>query len=104
VAPVLDRLQKLRFRMDPETRQAVLRLAGGRVSSRLKAGAWPRRPFNEGGSRASVRLVTEARDDQGEPYGGRAGNGRTLGQVLTQRFPPTIGRTMTGIRASDTTC
>jgi predicted nucleic acid-binding protein len=28
VAPVLDRLQKLRFRMDPETRQAVLRLAG----------------------------------------------------------------------------
>jgi predicted nucleic acid-binding protein len=28
VAPVLDRLQKLRFRMDPETRLAVLRLAG----------------------------------------------------------------------------
>jgi uncharacterized protein len=28
VAPVLDRLQTLRFRMDPETRQAVLRLAG----------------------------------------------------------------------------
>jgi predicted nucleic acid-binding protein len=28
LAPVLDRLQKLRFRMDPETRQAVLRLAG----------------------------------------------------------------------------
>ena len=28
VAPVLDRLQKLRFRMDLETRQAVLRLAG----------------------------------------------------------------------------
>jgi len=28
VAPVLDRLQQLQFRMDPETRQAVLRLAG----------------------------------------------------------------------------
>jgi len=28
VAPVLDSLQKLRFRMDAETRQAVLRLAG----------------------------------------------------------------------------
>ena len=28
LAPVLDRLQHLRFRMDPETRQAVLRLAG----------------------------------------------------------------------------
>ena len=28
VAPVLERLQHLRFRMDPETRQAVLRLAG----------------------------------------------------------------------------
>jgi predicted nucleic acid-binding protein len=28
VAPVLDRLRQLRFRMDPETRQAVLRLAG----------------------------------------------------------------------------
>ena len=28
VAPVLDRLQRLRFRMDSETRQAVLRLAG----------------------------------------------------------------------------
>jgi predicted nucleic acid-binding protein len=28
VAPVLDRLQKLRFRLDAETRQAVLRLAG----------------------------------------------------------------------------
>jgi predicted nucleic acid-binding protein len=28
VAPVLDRLQKLRFWMDPETRQAVLTLAG----------------------------------------------------------------------------
>jgi predicted nucleic acid-binding protein len=28
VAPVLDRLQKPRFRLDAETRQAVLRLAG----------------------------------------------------------------------------
>jgi uncharacterized protein len=28
VAPVLDRLQQVQFRMDPETRQAVLRLAG----------------------------------------------------------------------------
>ena len=28
VAPVLDRLQTLRFRIDPDTRQAVLRLAG----------------------------------------------------------------------------
>jgi predicted nucleic acid-binding protein len=28
VSPILDRLQELRFRMDPETRQAVLRLAG----------------------------------------------------------------------------
>jgi len=28
LAPVLERLQDLRFRMDPETRQAVLRLAG----------------------------------------------------------------------------
>jgi predicted nucleic acid-binding protein len=28
VAPVLDRLQKQRFRLDAETRQAVLRLAG----------------------------------------------------------------------------
>lgn len=28
VAPVLDRLQELRFRVDLETRQAVLRLAG----------------------------------------------------------------------------
>jgi len=28
VAPVLDRLEHLRFRVDPETRQAVLRLAG----------------------------------------------------------------------------
>ena len=28
VAPVLDRLRQLRFRMDPETRQAVLKLAG----------------------------------------------------------------------------
>jgi predicted nucleic acid-binding protein len=28
VTPVLDRLEHLRFRVDPETRQAVLRLAG----------------------------------------------------------------------------
>ena len=28
LAPVLERLQQLRFRIDPETRQAVLRLAG----------------------------------------------------------------------------
>jgi predicted nucleic acid-binding protein len=28
LAPVLDRLQQLRFRTDPETRQAVLRMAG----------------------------------------------------------------------------
>jgi uncharacterized protein len=28
VAPVLDRLEHLRFRLDPETRQAVLELAG----------------------------------------------------------------------------
>jgi len=28
LAPVLERLQPLRFRIDPETRQAVLRLAG----------------------------------------------------------------------------
>jgi predicted nucleic acid-binding protein len=28
VAPVLDRLEQLRFRLDPETRQAVLKLAG----------------------------------------------------------------------------
>ena len=28
VAPILDRLEYLRFRMDPETRQTVLRLAG----------------------------------------------------------------------------
>jgi len=28
VAPVLERLEVLRFRMDAETRQAVLRLAG----------------------------------------------------------------------------
>jgi len=28
VALVLDRLEHLRFRVDPETRQAVLRLAG----------------------------------------------------------------------------
>ena len=28
VAPVLERLEHLRFRLDPETRQAVLRLAG----------------------------------------------------------------------------
>jgi predicted nucleic acid-binding protein len=28
LAPVLERLQHLRFRIDPETRQAVLRLAG----------------------------------------------------------------------------
>jgi predicted nucleic acid-binding protein len=28
LAPVLDRLDRLRFRMDPATRQAVLRLAG----------------------------------------------------------------------------
>ena len=28
LAPVLERLEQLRFRLDPETRQAVLRLAG----------------------------------------------------------------------------
>ena len=28
LAPVLERLQHLRFRIDPQTRQAVLRLAG----------------------------------------------------------------------------
>jgi predicted nucleic acid-binding protein len=28
VAPVLDRLEQLRFRLDSETRQAVLKLAG----------------------------------------------------------------------------
>jgi predicted nucleic acid-binding protein len=28
VAPILDRLEHMRFRMDPETRQGVLRLAG----------------------------------------------------------------------------
>jgi predicted nucleic acid-binding protein len=28
VAPVLDRLEYLRFRLDPETRRAVLELAG----------------------------------------------------------------------------
>lgn len=28
VAPVLDRLENLRFRVHPETRQAVLKLAG----------------------------------------------------------------------------